>query len=67
MGMTGAGQVFAAGTERHRHRSFIDQIACVRAKNMHPQQTVGLGVGKDFDKAIELAEGAGATVGAERK
>ena len=65
--VTRARQVFAAGGECDRYRSLIDQIACVRPEDMDAKYAVGFCVSEHFHHALDLAQCACPTIGAEGK
>ena len=67
MDVTGAGEIFAAGGEGNRDGGFVDEVAGVGSDDVDPFEAIGFGVGEDFNGAFDLAEGAGATVGAKGK
>src|SRR5207237_4649762 len=65
VGVVGAGDVFAAGTEGHRGDGFVDHVRCVGAQDVDAKDPVGLRVGDDLDLPLRLTHRPGAAVGAE--
>ena len=62
VGVASQRQILRRGTEFHRNANLVDQIARARADDMRAKDTVGRGIGEDFDKAFGLKHRFGAGV-----
>ena len=57
MGMDHPGHLIHRGSHLQCQCSLMNQIRCVRAKNMHAKNLAGCGIGNDFEKASGITRG----------
>jgi hypothetical protein len=67
MRVADAGDVFGRGLELHRHHGLGDQLAGLRADDVHTQDLVGAGIGQELDEAGGVAQRPRPAVGQERE
>src|SRR3982751_3167540 len=67
MRVADAGDVLARCTELHRDDAFGDELARLRADDVHPEDAIGLLICKQLDEACRIAERARPAVCRERE
>src|SRR5262245_10522487 len=65
--VTGAGEIFAAGTERNRGGGLGNEFTGSRSQNVNAENPIRFFVGEHFHTSVHLAECLGATVRSERE
>ena len=60
--MTGAGNILGRRPKCHRRGAFMDHRTSLMPNNMHTKHLIGAATGKDFNKPVAMALGAGAAV-----
>ena len=59
MAVTDARNIFSSPAKLHSNNAILNKIASRRANGMDTYNSIGLGVGENFDEAIRLSHGTG--------